>query len=100
MKDERCSLACVQPTGFMSEVAGTHMLQYCIFAASRLSSRADVCAGASMLGKKQKRDFDRTVLHQVKAKPMKGPGIPASLGLRKALPVACWPCMCVAFHYL
>ena len=38
-----------------------------------------------MLGKKQKRDFDRTVLHQVKAKPMKGPGIPASLGLRKGL---------------
>ena len=41
-----------------------------------------------MLGKKQKRDFDRTALHQVKAKPMKGPGIPASLGLRKAPPAA------------
>ena len=44
-----------------------------------------------MLGKKQKKNFDRTVLHQVKAKPMKGPGIPASLGLRKALPAACQP---------
>ena len=50
-----------------------------------------------MLGKKQKKDFDRTVLHQVKAKPMKGPGIPASLGLRKALPPACqhnWGVLC------
>ena len=49
---------------------------------------ADAAAGASMLGKRQKREFDRGVLHQVKAKPMKGPCIPARLGLRKALPAA------------
>ncbi len=36
-----------------------------------------------MLGKKQKREFDKGVLHQVKAKPMKGPCIPASLGFSK-----------------
>ena len=42
-----------------------------------------------MLGKKQKKDFDRSVLHQVKAKPMKGPRIPANVGLRKAPPAAC-----------
>ena len=38
-----------------------------------------------MLGKKQKREFDRGVLHQVKAKPMKGPRIPANLGFSKPL---------------
>ncbi|CAK0736155.1 hypothetical protein CVIRNUC_000700 [Coccomyxa viridis] len=40
--------------------------------------------GASMLGKKQRREFERGVLHQVKAKPMKGPRIPANLGLQLA----------------
>ena len=50
-----------------------------------VNDTAHAAAGASMLGKKQKREFDRGVLHQVKAKPMKGPRIPANLGSSKPL---------------
>jgi hypothetical protein len=50
-----------------------------------VNDTAHAAAGASMLGKKQKREFDRGVLHQVKAKPMKGPRIPANLGFSKPL---------------
>lgn len=88
--DCTCPAFCPHPSGKAHEC--WHLEELMVRACKGQNYIPDY-AGASMLGKKQKKDYDRSMLHQVKAKPMKGPRIPASLGQSERS--ACFAALCL-----